>query len=73
MLVFSISMDQRVYIGDDIIVTVVEIRGEKVRLGFEAPSDVSLNREEIWLRIQEQKAEDAARQSADELRASTGV
>lgn len=49
MLVLTRSEDESVIIGSDIKVTVVEIRGSKVRLGFEAPKDVSVWREEIWV------------------------
>lgn len=54
MLVLSRKKDEIVYVGDDVIVTVVEIRGDKVRLGFTAPSDVPVHRGEVRDRIQEQ-------------------
>jgi carbon storage regulator len=47
MLVLSRKRDERVLIGDNIVVTVVEVMGDKVRLGFEAPSDVPIKRQEI--------------------------
>jgi carbon storage regulator len=52
MLVLSRKTGEAIRIGDDIIVRVVEIRGDKVRLAFEAPRTVSVHREEIYDAIQ---------------------
>jgi carbon storage regulator len=52
MLVLSRKKDETIVIGDNIIVTVVEIRGDKVRLGFDAPRDVTIHRREIYEKIQ---------------------
>ena len=51
MLVLSRMKNEQIVIGENIIVTVVEICGGKVRLGFEAPREVSVNRREIYERI----------------------
>jgi carbon storage regulator len=48
MLVLSRQRDQSVMIGDDIEVRVVDVRGDKVRLGFIAPRDVSVHRKEVY-------------------------
>jgi carbon storage regulator len=48
MLVLSRKRDQQVIIGDGIVITVVEIRGDKVRLGIEAPAEVSVHRKEVY-------------------------
>lgn len=48
MLVMSRKRDESIIIGDNIVVTVVEIRGDKVRLGVEAPVDVSVHRREVY-------------------------
>ena len=48
MLVLSRKKNEVVVIGKDIIVTVVEIRGDKVRLGIVAPKDVAVHREEVY-------------------------
>ncbi len=53
MLVLSRGKDQSVMVGDEVKVTVVDIKGDKVRLGFEAPRGVAIHREEIYLRIKE--------------------
>ncbi len=52
MLVLSRHRDESIVIGDDIIITVVDIRGDKVRLGIEAPQEVSVHRQEVYNAIQ---------------------
>ncbi len=47
MLVLTRRSTERVMIGDDVVVTVLEIRGDQVRLGIEAPRDVQVHREEV--------------------------
>lgn len=47
MLILSRQRDEDVLIGEDIIVTVVDIRGDKVRLGFAAPESVRIDRREV--------------------------
>ena len=56
MLVLSRKKSETVVIDDRIRVMVVEIRGDKVRLGFSAPNDVKIHREEIWLEVQKEGA-----------------
>ena len=51
MLCLSRYRDESIIIGDDIIVTVIDIRGDRVRLGITAPADVPVNREEIYCRV----------------------
>jgi len=48
MLVLSRSKDQRIMIGDDIVITIVDIRGDKVRIGVEAPKEVPVHRREVY-------------------------
>lgn len=52
MLVLSRHRDESIIIGDDIVITVVDIRGDKVRLGISAPIEVSVHRQEIYELIQ---------------------
>ena len=54
MLVLSRKCGERIVIGPNIELTVVDIRGNNVRLAVEAPRDVSIHREEIYQRIQEE-------------------
>lgn len=55
MLVLSRHRDESIIIGDDIVVTVVDIRGDKVRLGIEAPTKVPVHRQEVYEAIQREK------------------
>src|SRR6476659_919159 len=48
MLVLSRQRDETIMIGDDIEVTVVDIRGDKVRLGINAPKEISVHRKEVY-------------------------
>ena len=48
MLVLSRHRDESIMIGDDVVVTIVDIRGDKVRLGIEAPKEVSVHRREVY-------------------------
>lgn len=51
MLVLSRKKDEKIIIGDQITLMVIEIRGDKVRLGIDAPKDVSVHREEVYQAI----------------------
>lgn len=57
MLVISRNKNQSVIIGDDIKITVVEVRGDKVRLGISAPREVSVHRVEVYEAIQREKSD----------------
>lgn len=48
MLVLSRQRDQSIVISDNIVVTVVDVRGDKVKLGIEAPQDVTVHRREVY-------------------------
>ena len=52
MLVLSRQKDESIYIGDDIVLTVVDVRGDKVRIGIQAPGSVPVHREEVYKAIQ---------------------
>ena len=55
MLVLSRHRDESIMIGDDIIITVVDVRGDKVRLGIDAPTDIPVHRQEVYEAIQREK------------------
>jgi carbon storage regulator len=55
MLVLSREKDESIMIGDDVEITIVDVRGNKVRLGINAPREVSVHRKEIYLAIQKEK------------------
>jgi carbon storage regulator len=52
MLVLSRQRDQSIIIGDKIVITVVDIRGDKVRLGIDAPTEIPVHRREVYEAIQ---------------------
>ncbi len=47
MLVLSRKRDEKIVIGNNIVITVVDVRGDKVRLGIEAPTEVPVHRQEV--------------------------
>jgi carbon storage regulator len=59
MLVLTRKSNQSIMIGDDIEVSVLAIMGEKVRIGIQAPRDIPVFRREVYLEIQEERAEEA--------------
>lgn len=66
MLVITRKSGERVCLGDDVTITVLEIVGSSVRLGIEAPAEVSVYRHEIWAAIKEENRA-AANASVDDL------
>ena len=52
MLVLSRQRDESIMIGDNIVITIVDIRGDKVRLGIEAPVQIPVHRQEVYEAIQ---------------------
>ena len=59
MLVLSRQKEQTIMIGDNIEITVVDIRGDKVRLGITAPSKIPVHRKEVYEAIQRENREAA--------------
>jgi carbon storage regulator len=59
MLVLSRQRDESIIIGDNIVITVVDVRGDKVRLGIDAPREVSVHRREIYEAIQRENQQAA--------------
>jgi carbon storage regulator len=66
LLILTRKVGESVAIGDDIQISVVEIKGTQVKLGIRAPRDITVHREEIYLKIQEENKR-AAQVSADVL------
>ncbi len=55
MLVLSRQRDESIIIGDNIVITVVDMRGDKVRLGIDAPKEVPVHRQEVYEAIQRER------------------
>jgi carbon storage regulator len=54
MLILTRRVGETLMVGDDVTVTVLGVKGNQVRIGVNAPKDVSVHREEIYLRIQQE-------------------
>jgi carbon storage regulator len=65
MLVLSRHRDESIIIGDDIVITVVDIRGDKVRLGIAAPIEVSVHRQEVYEAIQRENRQASRLEPSD--------
>jgi carbon storage regulator len=65
MLVLTRRANQSIVIGQDVTVTILEIRGDQVRLGIRAPKEVSVHREEVFAEIRRENQRAAAAQSDD--------
>jgi len=65
MLVLSRQRDESIIIGDNIVITVVDIRGDKVRLGIEAPTEIPVHRQEVYEAIQRENAREAESNDAE--------
>lgn len=63
MLVLSRQRDESIIIGDDIIITIVDIRGDKVRLGIEAPKSIPVHRQEVYEAIERENQRNSESQA----------
>jgi carbon storage regulator len=62
MLVLTRKKNESIVIGDDVFIIVVEVRGDKVRLGIEAPKSVTVHRREVYDRIKRSEGLEETRQ-----------
>jgi len=67
MLVLSRQKDESIMIGDDVEITIVDVRGDKVRLGIAAPKSIPVHRREVYDAIQREKK--AAKESQPQVQA----
>ena len=65
MLVLSRHRDESIMIGDDVVVTIVDIRGDKVRLGIDAPTEIPVHRQEVYEAIKRENENAAKLQPKD--------
>ena len=62
MLVLSRQKDESIMIGDDVEITIVDVRGDKVRLGITAPRSIPVHRREVYDAIQSEKSQQRRQQ-----------
>jgi carbon storage regulator len=72
MLVLSRQRDESIMIGDTIKITIVQIKGDKVRIGIEAPRDIEVHREEVYKAIRALESEDSKNLEPKEPEILTG-
>lgn len=60
MLILSRKIDEKIKIGNDITITLIEVRGDQVKIGVEAPRNVKVYRQEVFEAIQSENKEAAA-------------
>jgi carbon storage regulator len=63
MLILTRRVGETLMIGNDVTVTVLSVKGKHVRIGVNAPKDVAVHREEIYDRVQKEKAEEGEGES----------
>ncbi|MFP5345496.1 MAG: carbon storage regulator CsrA [Actinomycetes bacterium] len=73
MLVLTRRAGESVVIGDEVVVTVIEVRGEVVRLGIDAPRSIKVHREEIYRAVGEANAAAAAASDVDVTRLAAAL
>lgn len=73
MLVLSRRKDETIMIGDDVEITIVDIKGDTVRLGIDAPRSVAVHRKEIYEAIQEENIAAAKKQAVPDKAALGGM
>lgn len=67
MLVLSRQRDESIIIGDNIVITVIDIRGDKVRLGINAPKEIPVHRQEVYQAIQSELESSSRRDKESEV------
>jgi carbon storage regulator len=60
VLILTRRVGENVIVGDDIVISVIEVRGDAVRIGVQAPRTLSVHREEVWLELQKANARAAS-------------
>jgi carbon storage regulator len=72
MLVLSRQRDESIMIGDKVVITIVDIRGDKVRLGIEAPQEVPVHRQEVYEAIKREGRTGGSKNREPQPAASNG-
>ena len=71
MLILTRKLGERITIGDDIVITLLEIKGAQIKLGIEAPKNISIHRQEIYERIRTENLKSSHVNELDLARAAT--
>ncbi|MCD6297531.1 MAG: carbon storage regulator CsrA [Deltaproteobacteria bacterium] len=71
MLILTRKLGERITIGDDITITLLEIKGTQIKLGIEAPKSISIHRQEIYERIRRENLESSDVGKSDLSRATS--
>ena len=71
MLILTRRIGEKLVIGDNVIVTILGVKGNQIRVGIEAPAEIQVHREEIYQRILKERAE-AERAGGDQADSTTG-
>ena len=72
MLILSRRTDESIVIGDEVTITILSVKGKQVRIGIDAPPDVSVHREEIYKKIQDGERPEGGAANAGEVPAAEG-
>ena len=73
MLLLTRKLGENIRIGDDVKITIVEVKGNHVKLGIDAPASVKVHREEIYERIQQENRRNQAGAAAGSAGVKTGT
>ncbi|MBA2262437.1 MAG: carbon storage regulator CsrA [Solirubrobacterales bacterium] len=73
MLVLTRKSNQSIMIGDDIEITVLSVMGDKVRIGIQAPREIPVFRQEVYVEIQEERGQDPPPEAATAPRERNGA
>lgn len=65
MLILTRKSGEQIAIGDDIVITILEIKGTQVKVGIEAPRDITIHRQEVYERVREENMAAAAMTAAE--------
>jgi carbon storage regulator len=68
-LALTRRLNEKIIIGNDIIITILSVKGNQVRLGIDAPKEIAVHRQEIYLKIQEEGGHAATLQRASQNKA----
>ncbi len=73
MLVLSREKDQSIMVGENVEISVVDIRGDKVRLGITSPKEIPVHRREVYEAIQRERAEQALKEKKSEIEVKASI